>query len=251
MSCFEVIRLVVLGMMILVHSFVPPAITPRHLYQRHVENRASAFDQGFAESISKPLPQWYLEANLERERLMREVEQNRDRILADFRAKYEVSAIEKLAERQKQLASVKERLLQKGKEQRSGWWARLRGRAKVASTDIEVTAEEVLSTKEKWDTFWREEEEQTGFYLPGLLEVFPELNFKWPKWSRRQDGTAVECEADQDCPFPQACCPHPIVPGVSFCCTGWGQRVMIPQYAFQPLRPDAPTDATTDNARRK
>ena len=48
----------------------------------------------------------------------------------------------------------------------------------------------------------------------------------------------MECEVDSDCQFPQACCPHPIIPGDKFCCTGWTQRVMVPAYALQQLKPN-------------
>ena len=83
----------------------------------------------------------------------------------------------------------------------------------LSSYDLEAD-EMQLTTKEKWATFWDEEEKQTGFSLPGFFEVFPELKFKWPNWARRKDGSAIQCETDADCPFPQACCPHPIIPGI-------------------------------------
>ena len=92
------------------------------------------------------------------------------------------------------------------------------------------------------DNFSTQEEKDTGFYLPGFFEVFPELKLKWPKWARRKDGSTVECETDRDCRFPQACCFHPIVPGKKFCCTGWTQRIMIPAYVGNEILAD-------DNAR--
>lgn len=192
------------------------------------------FDSDFADAISKPLPQWYLEGKRDRERLIRELELNRERIIAEFKAKYEVSEQEKLAEKQRRMDRVKLRLTKTGRRQ--NWISSLFGPKVPLSDRIDEQAEDILSTKDKWDAFWKEEEQQTGLQFPSILEVFPELNFKWPTWSKKPDGTAVECERDEDCPFPQACCPHPIVPGVKFCCTGWGQRVMVPNYAYQQIQ---------------
>lgn len=61
-------------------------------------------------------------------------------------------------------------------------------------------------------------------------KVFPELIFKWPKWSKDKDGKVKKCKTDQDCLMPQACCPHPILPGDKFCCTGFNDREMIAKY---------------------
>jgi len=82
------------------------------------------------------------------------------------------------------------------------------------------------------------EEKDTGFYLPGFFEVFPELRLKWPIWARRKDGSPIECKSDKDCRFPQACCNHPIIPGNKFCCTGLGQRVMERAYVGQEIQGD-------------
>ena len=35
-----------------------------------------------------------------------------------------------------------------------------------------------------------------------------------------------------------ACCPHPILPHKRFCCTGTGQRILVPQYCPQELMSD-------------
>ena len=70
---------------------------------------------------------------------------------------------------------------------------------------------------------------------------------KWPKWGRNKDGSAIECDRDEDCPFPQACCPHPIIPGQKFCCTGWGQRIMVPAYARQQIAPASIEDLKDNN----
>jgi hypothetical protein len=68
-----------------------------------------------------------------------------------------------------------------------------------------------------------------------LFQVFPELQLKWPKWSKNKDGKIKKCVVDTDCPFPQACCPHPILPGDKFCCTGFGQRLLIPKSVTQEI----------------
>jgi len=80
-----------------------------------------------------------------------------------------------------------------------------------------------------------EEEKKSGFYLPGLFEVFPELKLKWPIWSKNNSGDMMNCEVDEDCQFPQACCQHPFLLGDKFCCTGLGQRVMVPAYQGQEV----------------
>lgn len=78
------------------------------------------------------------------------------------------------------------------------------------------------------------EEERPKIQYPGFFEVFPELRMKWPKWSRDKRGNAIPCASDTDCPFPQTCCDHPIIPRErKYCCTGWGQRQMIPAYVHQ------------------
>ena len=190
------------------------------------------FDLDFAEAMSKPLPEWYVTQKAERETLLRELQENRDRIIREFRSKYEVSDEEKLAD-----------LKKKNK------WGFLEGRR---STGTDAGQEEdSLTTREKWELFWKEEEKSTGFYLPGFFEVFPELQLKWPNWAKRK-GEAIECEKDEDCQFPQACCPHPLIPGDKFCCTGWTQRIMVPAYAKQTAATDRRTrDEAEDEDRAK
>lgn len=73
--------------------------------------------------------------------------------------------------------------------------------------------------------------------LPGFFETFPELRMKWPKWSRDKKGNTIPCATDTDCPFPQTCCDHPIIPrDRKFCCSGWGHRQMIPAYVHQQIQ---------------
>lgn len=203
------------------------------------------FDADFAEAISKPLPQWYREAKSQSDSLKQELEKNRERIIQEFRAKYEVDQSVKDAEQRKRWEEVQKRFETRKKQ---NWFQKAFSNNKVLDKEVDKTTtttttdidDSNLSTKEKWDKFWKEEEEQTGIALPSLLEAFPELEFKWPKWAKRKDGTAIECETDSDCPFPLACCAHPIIPGQKFCCSGWGQRMMVYAYAGQEISPDRP-----------
>eukprot|EP01031_Cornospumella_fuschlensis_P039532 gene39532-48129_t len=191
------------------------------------------FDADFAEAISKPLPQWYEEAKAERERFMKELEKNRERIIEEFRKRYEISEEEKRVEQEKKWARIQQRVEER--KNRKDLWGKV---AKFfdSKKEAETPVSQSVMTKENWEKFWEDEEKQTGFYLPGLFEVFPELQFKWPVWARRKDGSAVECESDEDCPVPQACCSHPIIPGQNFCCTGWTQRVMVPEYVKATMK---------------
>jgi hypothetical protein len=94
--------------------------------------------------------------------------------------------------------------------------------------EVEVEKEEVEVEKK-----FKEEKKNVRF--PGFFEIFPEL--KWPKWSRDKRGNAIPCGHDTDCPFPQTCCDHPIIPRErKYCCTGWGRRQLIPAYVRQEIR---------------
>lgn len=199
---------------------------------------SSSFDLNFAESMSKPVPQWYVDSEKNKEKLMVEIEKNRARIVAEFKAKYEISEEEKEKEREKRVDKLRAKMLENNKSEN---FAKKRlGRLDMSSLsaeEIELLREEEenSSTKERWETIWEEKEEEK-FRLPGFFEVFPELQIRWPQWSRRKDGSPIQCDTDDDCPFPQACCPHPILPGDKFCCTGWGQRIMTPAYARQEIQ---------------
>ena len=201
---------------------------------------SSLFDEDFAESISKPLPQWYRDSKGERENILKDIEKNRERILKEFKAKYEVTEEEKAQELNIKWEKIKQRV--KDRKNKFNWLEKIKSII-VTNHDEELALlndDEILhgkdaTTKEKWEKFWEDEEKQTGFSLPGFFEVFPELQLKWPKWGLKKDGSSIDCERDEDCPFPQACCPHPIIPGQKFCCTGWGQRIMVPAYARQEI----------------
>ena len=198
---------------------------------------------------------------------MKEIIKNRERIIQEFKLKYELSEQEKQKEKEEKLQRIKQRLLEKklkkSKFNTMNWlqqmiYHQLNSKNNIVTgavgglttsavaddgddaslieqTRAEIEAEEILSTKENWENFWENEQKETGFYLPNFFDVFPELKLKWPTWSKRRDGTAIECESDLDCPFPQACCPHPIIPGQKFCCTGFGNRIMVPAYARQQI----------------
>jgi len=197
------------------------------------------FDMDFAEAMSKPLPEWYNAEKKRREALIKEIEENRERIMKEFRAKYEVTEqikLEDISGKQQKLdARAARRKKSKQLSTPASLFRKFLGSSvKEKESEAEVEeAEEEETTKEKWEKFWEEEEKGTGFYLPGFFEVFPELQLKWPLWARKKDGSAVPCKRDEDCQFPQACCPHPIIPGDKFCCSGWSQRILVPAYARQ------------------
>jgi len=173
------------------------------------------FDADFADLMSKPLPDWFQKEQEGSERFMADLEANRQKIKDEFRTKYEVTEEEKMQELHSK-------------------WELIEENAKRIE-DRDPTAKYDGDTKKQWRKFWTQEEKDTGFYLPGFFEVFPELRFLWPTWARRRDGGVIECLTDEDCVFPQACCPHPILPGKKFCCTGTGQRILVPQYCPQEL----------------
>lgn len=191
----------------------------------------SAFDNDFAEAMSKPLPDWYKEQKEEERKLLIELTENRERIMREFRAKYEISEEEKTKQRD---AKWLEMAARAARRKELPWYKKAFGAQQIIDEDTgEAESEERKESREKWSKFWEDEEKDTGFNLPGFFEVFPELRLKWPNWSKNKDGKVKKCVVDTDCPFPQACCPHPILPGDKFCCTGFGQRLLIPKYVVQ------------------
>ena len=176
-----------------------------------------SFDSDFAEMMSKPLPDWFKKEKEKNAKFVEDLEANRERVKKEFQAKYDISEDQKVDELKKKWDVIEKNA------------ARLEASGKNTNT---------RETKKQWQKFWDQEEEDTGFYLPGFFEVFPELKFLWPTWTRNQDGNVMLCETDEDCIFPQACCPHPILPGKKFCCTGTGQRILVPQYCPQELLSD-------------
>ncbi len=191
----------------------------------------SKFDSDFAESISKPLPEWYKEQQKQQAVIQKEIEDNRIRIMNEFRAKYEINEKSKIEEIKKKWEMIdqtnKRRKLRSKSNTLQSIWNKVSGNKGNDNSNEDNNS---IMTQQEWEQFLEEEENSTGFYLPGFFEVFPELKLKWPKWAKRRDGSAISCETDQDCQFPQACCPHPIIPGDKFCCTGFGLRIMVPAY---------------------
>lgn len=193
------------------------------------------FDSDFADSMSKPLPKWFQEQKEEQDKLMEEIEKNRERIMKEFKQKYEiVDEQQKINEYETNLANKLNR--------KPSWLSFFGGEAKV-----ELDENNDKSTKQKWKEFLIEEQKSTGLIFPNLLDVFPELKmFKWPIWAKSKSGNIIQCETDQDCQFPQACCPHPILPGDKFCCTGFGRRAMVPAYATRAITV-SPPNPTNNN----
>lgn len=91
--------------------------------------------------------------------------------------------------------------------------------------------------EEKWIVEEKRVQKKPKILFPGFFEIFPELRIRWPKWSRDKRGNVIPCATDTDCLFPQTCCNDPIIPGEQkFCCTGWGNRQMIPAYVRQEIQ---------------
>ena len=196
----------------------------------------SSFDSEFADAFSKPLPDWYKDQVIEKEEEMRDLESNRERIRREFQKKYNVTEETKILEFQQKWSKIEERKRKISSQKKRSTMNVLGIEDTTQMSTSDEDAEDSETTKEKWQKFWEDEEKGTGFNLPGFFEVFPELKLKWPTWAKKKDGKAIKCKVDQDCMFPQACCPHPIIPGDKFCCTGWGQRIMVPAYAGEYLK---------------
>ena len=175
-----------------------------------------SFDSNFADAMSKPLPDWYVEQKEERERILLDEQENRERTMREFEFK--------------NVASVNSSSLNLDGKSGQFFFQNAFGQ--------ERNNDDSSSDNTKAKKFSEQEEKDTGFYLPGFFEVFPELKLKWPKWARRKDGGTIDCETDRDCRFPQACCSHPILPGKKFCCTGWAQRVMDRAYIGNTILAD-------------
>jgi hypothetical protein len=175
--------------------------------------------------MSKPLPDWYILEKEERELFLQELEAQREKIMIAFEEKYG----------RKNLEDMKRLGFDEGAELEKKRDSRTTNKGKKSWFEQAVAAVG-LGGKEDDTIDLTEAREDPDFYLPGILEVFPELkNFKWPVWAKKRNGGLVKCETDRDCQVPQACCPHPIIPGDKFCCTGWGNRIMDKQYVGQEV----------------
>lgn len=183
------------------------------------------FDSDFADMMSKPLPEWFKEQKEEQDRQMRELEKNKERIIKEFKQKYEV------VDEEQKTREYDARRQQRTKS-KPLWLSEVFG----STSKVELDENNEKTTRQKWKEFLNEEEKETGLTFPGFFEVFPELKvFKWPIWAKTKKGGVIKCEVDSDCVFPQACCPHPILPGDKFCCTGFGRRAMVPAYQTRQI----------------
>lgn len=123
------------------------------------------------------------------------------------------------------------------------WWLLMIGSScfvqKYKITDKYIVSNRFsLHEKQPFTNDWKD------FYLPPLLEVFPELKPQWLEWVKDERGTLKRCEIDRDCPSPTTCCPHPILPWEKICCKGpgSGRPVRNVQYVMEHI-PVAPTDS--------
>jgi hypothetical protein len=132
------------------------------------------FDEDFAESISKPLPKWYLDSKTERENIIREVEKNRERIIQEFKAKYEITDELKAQELQERWTKIESRA-----RKSNNWFDVVKKKFSTSSkeeteglsSDLE-SDEMKLTTKEKWEKFWDEEENAFSHTWWGLLPIW-------------------------------------------------------------------------------
>jgi hypothetical protein len=199
----------------------------------------NSIDKEFSDSMIKPIPDWYVKEKEDEEIETAKLVENRQRIIKEFNAKYILTEEEKLklnnARRMENEARVARR-------KEIPWYKKALG-LKTQEIDTELEEDNIGERKlsvEKWSKLKDEDEDvikPAG--LPGFFEVFPELIFRWPVWSKSKDGNVIKCKVDQDCLFPQACCSHPILPGDKFCCTGGNKkRDMTPKYVTQRIQPD-------------
>jgi len=178
----------------------------------------------FADAFSKPLPDWFIIETEKREAFLKEQQAARERSMKEFSEKYDITEEDKLRMRQEKVDKYET------KQASKSWDKEIVG---VESNIVEN------STRKNWEKIWEmnkgDDKEDEMLKLPGFFEVFPELKFKWPNWARNKQGMRKKCAVDSDCPFPLACCQHPIVSMDKFCCSGWGARAMVPQYCPQEV----------------
>jgi hypothetical protein len=208
--------------------------------QEDDKNNLPSVDFDFAEAISKPLPKWYRDSKAEKEFLRKEIEKTREQIIKDFKSKFDIPEDQKQKERERKWAKIQKQYEEKQKQKQSlqsspfGKLIAFMDRKSISQQQEEEEVVDAIATTENWEKLLAEEEEKL-VNLPNFFDLFPELQFKWPKWATRRDGSMMECDTDKDCPVPLTCCTHPIVPGPKFCCSGWGQRMMVPAYVREEI----------------
>lgn len=140
-----------------IHKWISASLSPT------IEN--SSFDTDFAEAMSKPLPDWYKEQKEEERKLLLELKENRERIIREFKAKYEVSEEDKIKQRDAKWAEMEARAARRIV---LPWYKKAFGVKNVINEDTgEVESQERKEARERWNQFLEDEEQDTGFNLPG------------------------------------------------------------------------------------
>lgn len=101
-----------------------------------------------------------------------------------------------------------------------------------------ITEKELLRLAEKEAQYFGTKSKDSP--IKELLNLFPEIKSMVPKFTRRRDGSLISCQADDDCPQPLTCCPGFLSNGERFCCSGWGERVLVPSYQYLTLKNEIP-----------
>jgi hypothetical protein len=206
-------------------------------------NDQNPFDADFADMFSKPIPTWFDKKSQEEDN-SKKVLKTREEILAEFRTKFEAIEAERKRKLEEKWAQIQKRMEEK-KRNKGGLFGQAASLFKSKDDKEDEIMKSVPKTLEEMERYLESEESQQNFALPGFFEVFPEL--QWPKWARRRDGSAIECDTDSDCPLPLTCCNHPILPGPKFCCSGWGQRMLVKAYAYAYIKPDNASQSQSDS----
>lgn len=190
----------------------------------------------FVNSISKPLPKWFLEQKEIENKILEGYKENRERILKEFKEKYDISEEEKILKRDVLFAEMETRMV---KSKEIPWFKRALGLTKQdlnsESPEEKDASQERLDTKEKWKKLQSEKDEKVSTTFPSFFDLFPELRLKWPIWTKDKNGRVKKCRIDSDCLFPAACCAHPFLEGDNFCCTNWNKRTLEKQYIAQEI----------------
>jgi hypothetical protein len=132
-------------------------------------------------ALMNTVPQWYKDEQEDESKQMIEQRINRERIIAEFKAKYLINEQQKMELRE---ADDREMEAVAARRKEGSWFKRALGLKGNEMDDyIESgTTEERQKSREKWLKFRKEEKSASEFRLPGFFEVFPELVFRWPIW---------------------------------------------------------------------